>query len=52
MSWHFGEAITKKIVNEKIELSIYPSYTQGPIEADQMLKEDGFYWLEEDELSY
>ena len=52
LSWHFGEAITKKIVNEKIELSIYPSYTQGPIEADQMLKEDGFYWLEEDELSY
>ena len=52
LSWHFGEAITKKIANEKIELSIYPSYTQGPIEADQMLKEDGFYWLEEDELSY
>lgn len=52
LSWHFGEAIMRKIKEENIALSIYPSYSQGPIEADQMLMDDGYYWLEEDELSY
>lgn len=52
LSWHFGEAIMRKIKEENIALSIYPSYSQGPIEADQILMDDGYYWLEEDELSY
>ena len=51
LSWHFGEAVTQKILKENIELSIYPSHSQGPIEAEWMLAEDGHYWLVEDEMS-
>ena len=52
LCWHFGEAITMKIAFDKIDLCDYPSFSQGPVEADQMLEEDGYYWLEENELSY
>ena len=51
LSWHFGEAVTQKILKEKIALSMYPSHSQGPIEAECMLAEDGHYWLVEDEMS-
>ena len=52
LSWKFGEKIHDIVNHENRELEFYPANTQGPKEADEMLKKDGFVWLDEDEISY
>lgn len=52
LSWKFGESVRNRVIQEKRELIYYPANSQGPFEADEMLRKDGFNWLDEDEISY
>lgn len=52
MSWKFGELVRTLVKDKKLPLVLYPAYTHGPKEADDMLQKDGYVWLEEDEISY
>jgi glucose-6-phosphate 1-dehydrogenase len=52
LSWQIGDKLEQLKRDAKLPLSIYPASSSGPIEADTLLSQDGFYWLSEDELSY
>lgn len=43
-AWSFVDRIAKAWKEESSDLSAYPAGTWGPVEADQLLAQDGFHW--------
>ncbi|MNO52885.1 Glucose-6-phosphate 1-dehydrogenase [compost metagenome] len=43
-AWSFVDRIAKAWKEESSDLSSYPAGTWGPVEADQLLGQDGFHW--------
>ncbi|WP_313640655.1 glucose-6-phosphate dehydrogenase [Paenibacillus sp. FSL K6-0276] len=43
-AWSFVDRIAKAWKEESSDLSSYPAGTWGPVEADQLLAQDGFHW--------
>lgn len=45
-TWQFAETIRKARKEGKIPLRIYPAQNDGPVEAQQLLHEDGKSWID------
>lgn len=43
-AWSFVDRIAKAWKEESSDLASYPAGSWGPVEADQLLAEDGFHW--------
>ncbi|MBS4222348.1 glucose-6-phosphate dehydrogenase [Lederbergia citrea] len=44
LSWNFVDKISTYWENEKAEFPNYAAGTMGPKDADELLKQDGFFW--------
>lgn len=46
-NWQFIETLNQAIKYQKVPLYFYESFTQGPLQAQQLLQKEGHDWVEE-----